>query len=152
MKLSKLLGVALGAMLALAMVVPAAHADERNQMTEITINAPFRIPGHKVLVAGTYWFKLMDNAAAPGNILQIYNPSQTELLATVMTRPTTRMQETSRTQLQFAESSRQPLTLVRWFYPGRFTGHAFVYSHQTERRIHRENLENVFTRTAHVVS
>jgi hypothetical protein len=120
MRLTKLLGVALGAMLALAMVVPAAHADERNQMTKITINAPFQVPGHEVLAAGTYWFKLMDNAAAPKNVLQIYNSSRTELLATLLTRPSYRTQETGHTELQFATSSRRPIPmmLVRWFYPG----------------------------------
>ncbi len=151
MRVSKLLGAALGAMLALAMVVPAAHASEGNQMTKITINTPFQIPGNKVLAAGTYWFKLIDNPALPQNILEIYNPSRSELVASVMTRPTYRKQATSHTELQFATSSRRPLMLVRWFYPGRLMGHTFIYSSPTERRIHRENLETVFARTSPIV-
>ncbi|HWF38481.1 MAG TPA: hypothetical protein VG322_08185 [Candidatus Acidoferrales bacterium] len=151
MTVSKFLGVALGAMLAFAMVVPVAHASEQNQMTQLTIHAPFQIPGNKALTAGTYWFKLMDNAAVPRNVLEIYNASRSKVLATLITRPTYRAHETGRTELQFATSSRRPLTLVRWFYPGRFAGHTFIYSHQTERRINRENVENVFATPAPVV-
>jgi len=151
MRLHKLLGVALGAMLALAMVSPGVHGDEQNQMTEVTINEPFQIPGNRVLTAGTYWFKLIDSATVPRTILQIYNPSRTQLLATVATRLTYREHETGRTELEFATSSRRPMMLVRWFYPGRLAGHTLIYSPRTERRIHRENIENVFVRTAPIV-
>lgn len=145
MRLSKLLGVALGAMLAFAMAVPAAHATELNQLTKLTISAPFQIPGNRVLPAGTYWFKLMDNPALPQNVLGVYDSSRSKLVATALTRLTYRNHETSRTELQFATSSRRPLTLVRWFYPGRLTGRTLIYSPQRERRIHSENLENVFS-------
>jgi hypothetical protein len=151
MRASKLLGLALGLMVALAVAVPAAHADERNQMTQLTINEPVQIPGHKVLEAGTYWFKLLDEGGANRNVLMIYNADRSQVLASVLTRPTYRADSTDRTELQFATTSRQPATLLEWFYPGRLAGHTFVYSPRTERKLREENMKDVLVTASPIV-
>jgi hypothetical protein len=140
---SAILALTLGAAMAFAVSVPTARADERNQMTKLTINEPFQIPGNKVLGPGTYWFQLMDVDAGQPSIVDIYNQGRSQVVATLMTRPSYRMEATGKTELQFATGPQQPATLVRWFYPGMVTGHAFIYSPHTERRLRKENIETL---------
>ncbi len=151
MKALKLLGFALGATIALAMAAPFVHADESYQMTNLTINEPFHIPGNRVLVPGTYWFQTLANMGLASNVVEIYNADHSQLIATMLTRPTDRIEPTDTTELQFATSSGSPATLVRWFYPGRVTGQTFVYSRGREQKIQNENLETVIANRAGVV-
>jgi hypothetical protein len=141
---AKLLIVVLGAMMALAITAPVSHATQANQMTKITINTPFQVPGHETLAAGTYWFRTLGNNGG-SNVVEIYNGNKTKLLETALTRPTIRLVPANRTELSFATASRQTPTLVRWFYPGLDTGYAFIYSPKTERKIHEENVKNVMS-------
>lgn len=137
-----LVAIALGAFLALSMAVPAAHADNQNQMTKLTFSVPFHIPGNRVLPAGTYWFKTMDSAG-PRNVVQIFNADRSQVYATLLTRPTLRFDYIEKTELRMAKNPNGTATLVDWFYPDRETGHAFIYSPRTERRIREEKLTNV---------
>ena len=61
----------------------SAKADEFNELTVFTFSAPVEIPGHAVLPAGTYVFKLL-SVSGDRNIVQIFNREQTKMYATVL--------------------------------------------------------------------
>ncbi len=117
----------LGLLLALAIILPVARAAEYDQATKLTFNQSVQIPG-RVLPAGTYWFVLADTSIGNRNIIQIFNSDRSTLYATVNTITADRAQLSDRTAITFAErQSTQPSAIVTWFYPGRQSGHEFVY-------------------------
>jgi hypothetical protein len=133
MKIHKLY-IALGLLIAFGVFFElTAHADETNELTKITFSAPIQIPG-QVLPAGTYIFQ----QAEPNddlNLIHIFNADGSTLCATLQTVPADRKEATGDTAITLAEpESGQPI-LVRWFYPGRLTGHEFVYPKQQEQKI-----------------
>jgi len=112
----------------------AAHADEFNQSTSLTFSQPIQIPG-QLLPAGTYLFKLA-NSDSDRDIVQIFSSDQTHLYATFETIPTERQISTDDTSITLAEQvAGEPEVLLKWFYPGRLTGHEFVYSRQREKEL-----------------
>jgi hypothetical protein len=122
----------LGLLLAFAIILPVARADEFDQATKLTFNQSVQIPG-RVLPAGTYWFVLIDHGYDL-NIVQIYNSDRSQLYATLLTNVSERSQRTDKTAITFAErGSTQPEAIVDWFYPGRTIGHEFVYPTRDER-------------------
>ncbi|HKN36845.1 MAG TPA: hypothetical protein VJX16_26680 [Terriglobales bacterium] len=111
-----------------------AHADETNEETRITFSQTVQIPG-QVLPAGTYIFQQAD-PNSDLNLIQIFNSDRTVLYATLQTVPVERMDVTGETTITMAEpEAGKPDVLVKWFYPGRLTGHEFVYSKQQEQEI-----------------
>ena len=133
MKIHKLY-IALGLLIAFGVFFElTAHADETNELTKITFSAPIQIPG-QVLPAGTYIFQ----QAEPNddlNLIHIFNADGSTLRATLQTVPADRKEATGDTAITLAEpESGQPI-LVKWFYPGRLTGHEFVYAKQQEQKI-----------------
>jgi hypothetical protein len=102
----------------------AAHADEANEATTITFSAPVQIPG-RVLPAGTYLFQQADSNDL--NLVQIFNADRSLLYATLETVPAERMNSTAHTAITLAEPASGTPILVKWFYPGRLSGHDFVY-------------------------
>jgi Protein of unknown function (DUF2911) len=111
----------------------AAHADETNESTKITFSAPIQIPG-RVLPAGTYTFQQPD-PDGDQNLVQIYNADQSVLYATLETVSAERTKPTGHTAIALAEPESGKPILVKWFYPGRLTGHEFVYSKAKDREI-----------------
>jgi len=149
----KALCISFGAVLALALVVfaPAARADEWDQATQLTFNQPIEIPGNIILPAGTYWFAVPEGPAV-SNIVHIYDVDRTQLLATLETIPTERLEATGGSNLTFAEQSqKQPITLLTWFYPGRLTGHEFVYPSTEEARLSESRQISVMVQPAPLV-
>ena len=143
MKFAKILGVALGLLLALVVAAPMAHADTANQMTKLVFTKPVQIPGKKVLPSGTYWFRIADNIYDPNTVV-IYNTNRTQVEAVLETRPAYRTTRLGHLEITLAQGShRRPVTLTRWFYPGMNYGHAFIYSPRTEKRIHHEEARNI---------
>ena len=126
--------IVLGMLLAFAVFFElAAHADEANEATTITFSAPIQIPG-QVLPAGTYVFQ----QAEPNdnlNLVQIFNADRSVLYATLETIPAERTEATAHTTIMLAEPETGNPVLVRWFYPGRLTGHEFVYPKAQEQKI-----------------
>ena len=111
-----------------------AHADELNQTTILTFSQPIQIPG-QILSAGTYVFRLADSDS-DRNIVQIFSSDQTHLYATFLAIPTERQTSTDDTSMTFAEKGAgNPEALLNWFYPGRLTGHALVYSREQEKEL-----------------
>jgi len=133
MKINKFY-IVLGLLVAFGMFFEiAAYADESNEFTKVTFSAPVQIPG-QVLPSGTYSFQRASNDDL--DLVQIFNADRTALLATVQTVSTDRMQATGDTAITLAEpESVNPPLLVKWFYPGRLTGHEFVYPNEQEHEI-----------------
>ncbi len=119
--------IILGLALASALMLPAARASDYDQATKLTFNQSVKIPG-RVLPAGTYWFVLADTNDAR-NIVQVFNSDRTRLYATVFTVDAQRPNTTSGdTAITFAaRGGMQPEIMVLWFYPGRNSGHQFLY-------------------------
>lgn len=143
MRTSKIFGLVLGALMALTVAVPVTRASEENQLSRLTLSDSFHLPGRQVLAAGTYWFRILDNVGQAQNIVLIYNAERSDIVATIVTRPTYRTEPTNTTELDFASSSREVPTLLKWFYPGQQAGHAFIYSPRTERRLREENVRDI---------
>ena len=142
MKISKRY-IAVGMIIAFTLFFElAAHADESNQATTITFSQPIQIPG-QILPAGTYSFKLLDSNSDP-NVVQIFNSDQTHLYATLKTVPTERQDPTGDTAITLAEQGGgKPDALLKWFYPGRDTGHEFVYSGQQEKQLAQDTQQTI---------
>jgi hypothetical protein len=126
--------VAIGLLIALCVFFElTAHADELNELTKITFSAPVQIPG-QVLPAGTYIFLQADPNTDLG-MVQIFNADRTVLYATLETVPTDRTEPADEITITLAEPENGDPVLVKWFYPGRLTGHEFVYPKQQEQKI-----------------
>jgi hypothetical protein len=109
------------------LAVPAARADELDQASKITFNQPVQIPGH-VLPAGTYWFVLADVASSQ-NVVHIFNSDRSVIYTTILTIASERPGPTEKAAMTLSDGgTMRPETIVSWFYPGRTTGHQFVYS------------------------
>jgi len=133
MRINKLC-IALGLVIAFGLFFElAAHADETNESIKFTFSAPIQIPG-QVLPAGTYLFERA-GLDADLNLIQIFNADRTVLYATLQTIPTDRAEPTGDTAITLAEPETGNPVLVKWFYPGRETGHELVYSKQKEQQI-----------------
>ena len=134
MSTTKLFAVSLGLLMFWELLMPMARADEWNQATKMTFSASVEIPG-KVLPAGTYWFKLL-NDDPDRNVVQVWNSDRTQLLTTFITVPDYRLRSTGKTVIKFEERpSSQPEALEAWFYPGDNYGHEFVYPESRAREL-----------------
>ena len=90
MSTRKTLGIFSTLVLGAAMMVPAARAGESDQMTKMTFDQAFQVPGH-VLPAGTYWFKVSGNMNdMQKNVIKIYRDDRSHLVATVPALPAQR--------------------------------------------------------------
>ena len=134
MRFSKLSMIA-GFIIAFALIFElAAHADENNQLTNISFSEAVQVPG-RTLPAGTYQFVLA-SSTANRDIVRIFNADGTKLYATVQTVPAQRGKEAYGTSITLAQRpDGQPDALVTWSYPGSDTGHEFLYSKQEEKEL-----------------
>jgi hypothetical protein len=142
MKTLRMLAVLLGLASLLASSGPTTRADEWDKTTKVTFSDPVQVPG-KVLQAGTYVFRLLDDQANR-HIVQIYNEDHTSLITTVMAIPNERLQPTDKTVLLYDERpADQPMALAAWFYPGDNTGQEFVYPKSQAEELSRLNRREV---------
>ena len=133
MKIKKIY-IALGVLIAFALFLElTAHADEVNEATTITFSAPVQIPG-QVLPAGTYVFQQADPDENQ-NLVRVFNADRTVLYATLQTASAERKEPGGTTIVLAQPENNNPDMLVKWFYPGRSTGHEFLYSKQQEQQI-----------------
>jgi hypothetical protein len=102
-------------------------ADAWNKKTVVTFSQPIEVPGGIVLPAGTYVFKLLDSASNR-HIVQIFDPDQTHIHATILAIPNWRLDVTDKTVITFWETpAGDPHAIRAWFYPGDNFGQEFVY-------------------------
>lgn len=141
MLVRKITAIFFGLFLACGVLLPAAHADMWDQATKLTFNQPVDLP-HISLPAGTYWF-ILKRGPTSRDIVEVFNSDRSKLYATLITVPTLRAQSTSRTEITFVERpSNQPEAILKWYYPGRFTGHEFLYSARHEEQFARDVKQN----------
>lgn len=145
MNTRKAVGI-LGFLLAFAVILPVARADEFDQASQLTFNQSVQIPG-RVLPAGTYWFVLANTSTGNRNVIHIFNSDRSTLYATVSTITVERTHPSDHSAFTFAEGdSTQPTAIVTWFYPGHKTGHEFVYPAQEEKELASAKHQTVVAR------
>lgn len=128
----KAFSVFFGFVLTCGVFLPAAHANEWDQMTELSFNQPVEVP-HAILPAGIYWFVL---ASGPGNrnIVKVFSSNWSKLYTTFITVPADRVESTGVTEITFAERpANKPEAILKWYYPGCLTGHEFLYRTRREK-------------------
>ena len=145
--------------LGFTMTMPQVRAGDSDQLTQFqfTFAKPVEVPG-KVLPAGTYWFVILDAQGAQNdqaqNTIQIRGADNKTTVAVVLARPIQRKgdgygtsepsSDTDKVELTVAQGTgNRPETLLKWFYPGTFTGHQFVYSEQEQGRLDEEPNQTV---------
>lgn len=100
--------------------------DQWDKKTVLTFSEPVEIPG-VVLPAGQYVFKLF-NSPSSRNIVQVFNPAEDKVYATILAIAHYRMTATDETVVLFEERrADQPQAIHAWFYPGERYGQEFVY-------------------------
>ena len=141
MNIKKMFNI-MGFLLAFAIMLPAARADEANEATKLTFNQPVQIPG-RVLPAGTYWFVLAEDLTQHYQV-RIFSADRTTLYATLFTIDAARVLPTGKTALTFAERGpAQPQAIVTWFYPNSMTGHEFLYPKQLQKELVKDKQNTI---------
>jgi hypothetical protein len=110
-------------------VLPNAKADDWNNKTTMTFDAPVEVPGvgAQTLPAGTYVFKIADSLS-DRHIVQIFNVAEDHVYTTILAIPNYRLRATGKTVVTFRERGEgQPEAIHAWFYPGKNWGEEFVY-------------------------
>lgn len=119
-------------------------ADEWNRLTKVTFSGPVEVPG-KVLPAGTYVFKLLDEPSTR-NIVLIYDQSEKHLEDMVLAVSDQRLRRTGKSVIQFKEEpAGSPVALKAWFYAGSHYGEEFVYPHDQAVKLARANHQTVYS-------
>lgn len=109
------------------------RASEEDQAIRVNFSKEVQIPGH-VLPAGTYYFVIMNTGDR--KTVRITNEDGTRTIAMVQTINRERWQGTSGTEFTLAEGRGvEPEAVIAWFYPGRTTGHEFVYPAPEEKQL-----------------
>ena len=125
--------IAIVASLVLAgLTAGTVRASEQDQAVRVNFSQSVQIPGH-VLPAGTYYFVIMNTNDR--QMVQITNEDRTQTIAIVHAISRQRWQGGG-TEFTLAEGQGvEPAAIVAWFYPGRTTGHEFVYPAQEEKQL-----------------
>ena len=132
----------LGLALASLIILPNAHASETDQATKLTFSQSVQIPG-QVLPAGTYWFM----ATPDPQVVRIFSEDRSTCYATLLTISAEHLAPSDETVITFADrTSMRPEAIVTWFYPGRTSGHEFVYSKKDQKEIEEAKHYTVATR------
>ena len=119
----------------MALLSTNANAQTKwNEKTILKFSNPVQIPG-KTLQPGSYVFKLADSRS-DRNLMQVYDQSGMNLVATTTTVPIKRAEPNGDVVLNFADTpGSEPVALKAFFYPGTLYGHEFVYSDAEAREI-----------------
>jgi hypothetical protein len=126
--------VTVASLLACVVALPAARADEVNQMTRVTFHQTVEISGH-ILAPGTYLFVLPDDINQHEQ-LRIFSPDGRKLYAMILTAYTERPQPTDNTAFTIAKRDPAlPDAIVTWFYPDKTVRHEFLYAKQVQKEL-----------------
>jgi hypothetical protein len=126
MNIKKTVVIALSMAVLSAVPASIARADEWNKLTYLTFSRDVAIPG-RVLTAGTYAFRLSDSQS-DRHVVQIFNQTGTQLIATLLTIADYRLSPTGDTVITLGESAgNAPRPVTQWFYPGDTDGQRFIY-------------------------
>lgn len=128
----------------LAGLAPKATASPSDKKTILTFDAPVEIPG-KALPAGTYVFKLLDNAGAR-DIVQVFDKDEKQLLATILAVPDYRDPPPNKPIVNFEErASNAPPAVKALYFPGDTYGLEFVYPHGRAVQLAKRTNQNVLS-------
>jgi len=117
-----------------AALIGVASASTWNEKTILEFSEPVMVPG-ATLRPGAYVFKLMD-LKANRHTVQIFNESESKLVATTQAVPITRTDPKGDVVVKFNPTEvGSPLALKGWFYPGSLYGHEFIYPADQARKI-----------------
>jgi hypothetical protein len=123
----------------------AVHAGEMDRFTKLTFSQPVEIPG-QILPAGTYLFRTPYDDR---NLVQIANEDGTHVYATLPTISTERPTPSGHTEVVFGEQQAgMPVAVEKWFYPGNWAGHEFVYSKQEEQQLAQSQQETAIAKNS----
>lgn len=126
MKYKAVTAWALGTLVAVPLFTMPAAASDWDKKTVVTINEPVEIPG-RVLPAGQYVMKLA-NVPENRDVIQIFNKSESRLIATVLAVPDYRLNPPSGTVITLeTRNPKSPEAIKAWFYPGDNIGYEFIY-------------------------
>jgi hypothetical protein len=131
---SLLIGCAMAFVSAFVPGTATAQDNNRNQRTYFTFSAPVELPG-KTLPAGTYLFRLVDS---PSNrhIVQVLGKDEQDIVLTALAIPARRMDAADEPEVRFMEvAANQPAAIRTWWFPGRTTGHEFIYPKDQATRL-----------------
>ena len=133
------------ASLTLALAVPAAAQKLGvDESTSFTFSGPVQVPG-MTLPAGRYEFR-MARSMANQQVLEIWNEDRTKMVTTVLTVPTTRLDNSGDVYITFAGTpASDPPAIKSWFHPGDRIGHLFVYPREQALRIAQTTKELVLS-------
>ena len=148
MNTRKAIQIGCALILGLAMYIPGAHADARDEQAYFTFSCPVEVSSTVTLPAGRYMFRLADMLSYPNNVMRIYDHSGS-LVTTVVTEVTDRATPATwsdrtftKTNLEFAEGT-DHVTLIKYFYKDDNEGHRFTYSAQRERALSEEPMVTI---------
>lgn len=114
-----------GAALLTAVTAPSLKADEIDKKIVFTFSAPVEIPGHRILPAGTYVFKLAPDST---NTIMIKNADESKPLGMFYTQPVFSLDISGAATIQLEErNSGAPQAIKSWTYPGDPYGFVFIY-------------------------
>ena len=126
MKVTQFLAAVCFAALLVVAVVPSARADTMDQETVVRFNHPVEVPG-TVLPAGKYVFQLAPLMSTQ-DVVQVWNPSRTRLITTIVGIPAERMDATGKPIFTLERlGSGNPEALEYWYYAGELDGLQFTY-------------------------
>lgn len=140
--------VAIACTLAAATMFPltaSAQGGLPNQDTFFTFSQAVELPG-TTLPAGTYLFALADGATNR-HVVRVMSQDRTTLHATLLAIPNYTLDKASdEPQVRFMEGPETgPQAVKVWFYPGRTTGHEFLYPRSQARKLAARTGESVLT-------
>lgn len=117
-----------GALLVASLPAPATAASHgpHDLRTYFTFSQPVALPG-VTLEAGTYLFRLIDPIGSRG-VVQVLSEDGSESYAMLLSIPAQRAEAPDDPEVHFMEASESgPPAVKAWWYPGRTTGHEFIY-------------------------
>jgi hypothetical protein len=116
------------------LIAGTTRASEVDQAIKVNFSQPVQIPG-RTLPAGTYYFSLINTSDR--ETVQISNEDRTRTIAMIQTINRERPEwEHASTAFTLALGKGvEPPAVIAWFYPGRTTGHEFVYPKQEEKEL-----------------
>jgi len=116
----------IAACFAMLFMTIGARAERWDKKTTFTFSQAVDLPGI-VLPAGTYVFRLAD-VVAQRNVVQILNPEENRVYATILAVPDQRVKPGAKTLLGLEEQSAGlPMAIHQWFYAGDVAGVEFVH-------------------------
>lgn len=128
-----------------------AQTGPRGQDTYFTFSEPVELP-NATLPAGSYLFELVDSTSNR-HVVRVMSRDRQKIFTTVMAIPSYSLgRPAEEPQIRFMETPAGSPNVVKiWLYPGRSTGHEFVYPRNRAARLAQATGEPVLTTKSETV-